>query len=486
MLKKFAILGLLLLVAGSSVLGLVLISQRKEQQQVAFYKSKYSSDMDECIRQYNEWLQLPPENRAQLPWGLDKDGRSKTDAQLKQEQQERLKGDLDRLAVGEKNVYPFADILYGENWQEELSKHKAQKELNEFAITGSVACMFTGGAICTWCLLLWTARLFIRGLSYLRKFFVDFFRSRKNNKWLAKTAVEENEETSPPRQKLHEHKSQLKKHSKALINSGWQDFSQQPLQQTAFSAGSKHKPDNSAGNAAENAWLLSDEESIESKEPVKATTENLNVKSDKSRQRTPESGFSSTAAKSLKLEDPLKAQTEVLERQVAEFKPTEQTVKQNVPEHSEPINNTLNELTQQVAAIRQYATQQQGRMEKLQDGYDWNIIRNFCLRVIRCLDNLENRINQLSEQGVDAVHLEEVRDELVFALESSGVEQFEPEINSNYRGQERCAEAVKDKECSDDQNLSGKIAKVIRHGYQYVIDEENVKIVRPSQVQLFG
>ncbi len=66
------------------------------------------------------------------------------------------------------------------------------------------------------------------------------------------------------------------------------------------------------------------------------------------------------------------------------------------------------------------------------------------------------------------------------------MEQFEPEINSDYRGQERCVEAVKDKQRSNKPNMTGKIAKVIRPGYQYVIDEENTKVVRTAQVKIYS
>jgi molecular chaperone GrpE (heat shock protein) len=83
-------------------------------------------------------------------------------------------------------------------------------------------------------------------------------------------------------------------------------------------------------------------------------------------------------------------------------------------------------------------------------------------------------------------HLTEVRDELVFALESSGVEQYEPEIHSEYRGQEKYAEAVKDRQPTEKPDQRGKIASVIRPGYQYFISEENIKIVRPAQVKLFA
>ena len=163
-----------------------------------------------------------------------------------------------------------------------------------------------------------------------------------------------------------------------------------------------------------------------------------------------------------------------------------QGVQQTAIENSNPINNTLSELTQQVSAIREYASSQQNRLTKLQDGYDWNITKTFCMRVIRCIDNLEKGISQLSEKDMEVVDLEEVRDEMLFALESSGVEQYEPELNSDYHGQEKFAEAVKGKESCDDKKQTGKIAKIIRPGYQFFIDEENVKVVRPAQVKLYG
>jgi molecular chaperone GrpE (heat shock protein) len=181
-----------------------------------------------------------------------------------------------------------------------------------------------------------------------------------------------------------------------------------------------------------------------------------------------------------RLEDSLKAQTEQLEERTA------QSVQQAIIEHSKPLDSTLKDLAQQVSAIREYTACQQERVEKLQDGYDWNIVRTFCLRIIRCIDNLENRISQLSSKGTKTEHLEDIRDELVFALESSGIEQFEPKVNSDYRGQEKYAEAVKNKERCNNSKQKGKIAKVIRPGYQYFINEENIKVVRTAQVKLFG
>jgi molecular chaperone GrpE (heat shock protein) len=184
--------------------------------------------------------------------------------------------------------------------------------------------------------------------------------------------------------------------------------------------------------------------------------------------------------------DTLKEHAEDLQKQIAEFKQVAQSVQQASREQSAPLNSTLKDLAEQVSAIREYAATQQGRVEKLQDGYDWGIIRTFCLRVIRCIDNIENRIENPPEDCADLIYMEEVRDELLFALESSGVEQFRPEVNSEYRGQEKLAEAIREKQPAGTPEQAGRIAQVLRPGYRYMIDDNNFKVVRTSQVKLFG
>ena len=535
MFKKSVIPGLVLLLAGTAVLGWILIEKNREQQKAAYYKSKYGSEPDEYLKQYNEWLQSAPELRAYLPWGLDENGKPKTEAQLQQEQQERLKADLDKLAAGKTDAYPFADILYGRNWQKELNEYKKRREKRESLYTASILCTFTGGAIVTCCLLAWIAQILTKASSHLRTSVTVSLKGQRPNKdkklaqadakatikpkpkakgkvkaerkvktseeKLARAKVEAGAKAKADRiakaeadriakaeaeakakaerkakseerklakakgkaeekdgvesdvaedgvtlEKRQETRGQVKKHSPVLRNSGWQTCQEDSASQTAV--------------------LIPDEKSVELVEALEEAAENMSV--------------------SHKLEDSLKEKTENLEKQMAEFKQMAQGVQKTALENSKPINNTLSELTEQMSAIREYAASQQTRLTKLQDGYDWNITKTFCLRVIRCIDNLEKRISQLTGKDMEAVDLEEVRDEMLFALESSGVEQFEPEINSDYHGQEKYAEAVKGKESCDDTNQTGKIAKIIRPGYQYFIDEENIKIVRPAQVKLFG
>jgi chemotaxis protein histidine kinase CheA len=531
MFKKFAIPGLVLLLAGSTALGWTLLEKKKERQKAAYYKSKYGTEPDVYIRQYTEWLQLPPEQRVYMPWGLDKNGKPKTESQIQQEQQERLKADLEKLASGKTDTAPFADVLYGANWKEELKKYKKTKARRETVFTGSILCMFAGGSILTCGLLYWLGQKLAKTSSPLGKLVAPLFKKQDENeakqsngpkvatapifnpadeRWLRnivrkKTQLKENaeneakekdksqektksdtqemasleknaaKETKSPAQKQESQPKpeKDKKNSQGLVNSGFKKVmdsadkkdEKTPSQET-HSEKTKVGVKNLANKAGKSSGLHSN---IKNSEIVKSLDN--------------EKG---NADAGLNLKDSLKAQTENLEKQMAEFRQMAKGVQQTAIDHSQPINSTLNELTQQVSAIREYASSQQDRLKKLQDGYDWNIMRTFCLRFIRCIDNLDKRISEMADQGDDVIKLKEVRDELLFALESSGVEQFEPEVNSDYHGQEKYAEAVKEKENCKDKKRAGKIAKVIRPAYQYFIDDENAKIVRPAQVKLYG
>ena len=444
--KIFVIIGLVFLIAGSAMFGWIYVEKKKEQQRIAKYESKHISGAGEFIEQF----------------GMEGYDKGKIETQLRQEQYDRLQADLDKLASGEEDVSPFADILYGENWQEELNKYKKQKELSEFVLTGSIVCISMGGTIFSWYLLISFIKAFMKALSGLKKHLPNNANKQPkddveepNETYIEKDLIEEKEHEQP----LKHQQSQLKKQTKAPWSSSRSKSKQDKNEETLLTkqqsgtnnTDSKHTKEHLEINAADNAEniavLLSDEESLKSLS---------------------------------KIEDSLKAQTEQLEERTAE------SVEKAIMEHSKPLDSTLKDLAQQVSAIRDYASCQQERVEKLQDGYDWNIIKTFCLRIIRCIDNLENRIGRLSSKGTKTEYLEDIRDEMVFALESSGIEQYQPEINSDYRGQEKYAEAVKEKEHCDNAKQKGKIAKVIRPGYQYFINDENIKIVRTAQVKLFG
>lgn len=424
------------------MLSWVLTEQKEQQALAADYQLKYSTETADFMRQYNQWLQRPAEERTELPLLLDKDGKAKTRTQFQQEQQERLKADIDKLATGEITAHPFADVLYGENWQKELNEYKQKKGRNEAILIGSVVCTSAGGLVFALWLLVWMVQTARRGVSRVRQW-------RSGEPEASKKA---------PAKKAAPAKAAAPKTSPASAGDGaWEQRARK-----------QPNPPEKSPNVVNVSWPKSAQKPAPVKPDPRVSAEVSQIKK-----------LSDEAQKIAKL----LSDEESVDIKVS-AKPGQEH--SDVREPSKPLNNTLKELSQQVAAIRDYTAYQQNRLEKLQDGYDWNIIRTFCLRVIRCIDNLESRIGQLSQDEVRAMHLEEVKDELVFALESSGIEQFRPEINSEYRGYEKFAEAIKDKQPCQAPEQAGKIADVIRPGYQYFINEDNVKVVRPAQVKLYA
>ena len=470
---------------------------------------------------------------AALGWVLAEQRRGR---QLLLERQQRLQASLDKLnrvVAGETDVYPS---ISEEDLQHKWDERNMPKETIELVFTTSIMCILGGGTIVAWWLLLCTVRFGLQFLSRLKVFPAAFSSrwSEANDRSLDEDGQEdqealEEEEEVPQRgdhstvepdeygpdemealAKVGQQLGRPEKQGPHPEEWGGQDLGsdsgdqqlQARAQQTLSVAPETHA-ENVTRDATKIALLLSDEESVAFESGAGVETEDPNVNTKVFEQLSGnacEAALLESQDTSAKLEDSLETRTENLEKQLTEIRQMadltlgdasdKQRAGQGAQEAgldgSEPLSETLKELAEQVAAIREYASQQQDRVTRFQDGYDWSIIKNFCVRVIRCVDNLESRIDRLRQQNVETTTLDEVKDELLFALESGGVEQFEPPINSEYRGQEKNAEAVKEKEYTNDKNLRGKIAKVIKPAYRYVISEENVKVVRPAQVKLYG
>ncbi|MDI6450560.1 nucleotide exchange factor GrpE [Anaerobaca lacustris] len=514
MLKKCAILGLaLLLIGGLSQAWLrkQADAEREETSATATGDTLQSADY---LQKYGQWYRLTAEQQNRLVLELDEDRKNKTPEELMAEQRARLRADLPRLAAGEMNPGDIADYLYGRNWEDDVLQYRQRREQEQIAQTTSVVCLSIGGALFGICLTIWVLWSVVRAFKALAKRRTDRSGSIDSDPTELTDILHEDDidENDDPEESLEDSDAALDEPGPALSPTWCEPNPSDRDQGERFLVPRRHRdlPPGRPTLAIEPrpqedaavAVLMSDEPSGEQEwsplmEWTTPTDEEDPAETTPQKQRfTPRPRVAVLGATEIVsapppaaaavTESPLTEQAEDLQRQIAEFKQMAQSVQQASREQSEPLGNTLKELAQQVSAIREYAACQQNRVEKLQDGYDWSIIRTFCLRVIRCIDNLENRIDKLGEDDEGALQLEEVRDELLFALESSGVEQYRPDVGSDYRGQEKFAEAVKEKESAPQPSQVGAIAKVVRPGYRYITDEDSYKVVRTAQVKLFG
>lgn len=448
--KTWAIWAILFLLAGIIGLGNVFVERHTEQRQTAAHREQYSEASTGYLERYNQWCQLTPEEQQDNPWGQGLYGGGKDTEQFREEQQTRLKADLSALAAGVKKPQALADILYGHGWQQEVDKYRKQKELRDaIAIASTISTlagfiMLSGYAVKRFA----KARADRSEASKVDSdemidqaegepetdIETDTGTKNKAKTVTTETGTEQEVEMISPPQSLDQSDSDA-----------GQFANEHPSQESGALSGDRPKPGNSAGYFQGLGPQRGESGSTAVKELLKGRG----------------GGLEDLGGKSSMQVDTLMS--------------------------TEPVKqDDLTELTQEVSAIREFAAQQQDRVRQLQDGYDWGIIKRFCIRVIRCIDNLDDRIKKLCEEGLETEYMEDVRDELVFSLESSGVEQFEPELGSDYRGQEKLAEAVRTREPADTPDLTGKIAEVVRPGYKYVVSDDDMKIVRSSRVKLYG
>jgi len=410
-------------------------------------------------------------------------------------------GFLDKLVtkkpiVDESDAGFFNDVVSEKGLEQELAKYESRKAMREHMYLASLSLMSIGGTVSTWCLLVWIIRLSGSGISRWKGASARR-RARQDqgrDDQLTTACADEHGDACENEQQQQQNGSE--KHSQVLSRSGWQSG---PGHSTSRRHNVRSKRELLANRSSRCrgpakeleriAELYSDEGRSEGNGAASVENASLDPGAaplDELTKNIRSAILSEYHQNTAKLEDSLKSQTENLQRQIAEFRQITQSVQQAAIQQSKPLDNSLDELTQQISAIRDYAAHQQEKVQKLQDGYDWKIIRAFCLRIIRCIDNLEKRIEDLSGEDADTTSLKETRDELLFALESSNVEQFKPEINSRYSGQEKTAEVVKERQNCENGDMKGKIAKVLRPGYRYIIDENNVKVVRAAQVKLYA
>lgn len=424
-------------------------------QVAAVAAASHNAAATEYLDMYRQWVELSAQEKADNPWGKDLYGGPEVQKNLLEGQADRLLADLPELDKGVRR-YPeeLADAMYGSGWHQAIEAYRTRRSKADLMLIGTVFLLAGSGLILIGGL---GKIVLVYGLTRLRC-----------------SKDDQPEEAAP--------ETDAQAAARVLKTA---DSPQDPPLE---SPDAPHVPFTEMQPISDAEKLL-----MVGKKNVKPQGES------DSKEKPGYFESRKTAQKQTAASDAPKGSLSHLSKSVGSLCTTDDTKDSyfgwalRESESSleslmttEPLTKELNELTEEVSAIRKYAAQQQDQVRKLQDGYDWIIIRRFCMRVIRSIDNIEDRIGRYSEaESETAVCLTDIRDELVFALESSGIEQFIPEVNMPFKGLEKYAEAVRQRIPTDDESLDGCIAEIARPGYQYLISDDDVKVVRCAQVKLY-
>jgi molecular chaperone GrpE (heat shock protein) len=436
---------ILLLLLPGGIGWLTVQTQRSIQtRKIDQSRQVHQQEIREYLKMYESWIALSAEERLENPWGQDPYGGPEIQKKLRENQEERLLSNLPDLLGPSQIPREAADILFGPGWQQVVSDYRDRLEKQEIILVTSSILLVSGGLLTV----LFIGRVAIALIGRIGS------RPDKQTRAQRRRDIKE---------KRKKEKARLAKSRRGLQPA---DRTESPSQAREQTPEEQEQPD-------------AETQTPEPETPSVTQTLGYFETGRRQNRALPE-GDSDDAEIQSAISEINRASLALIEETEAAAQP----VLQNLMT-PEPVARELNELSEQMSAIRQFAADQQTHIRKLQDGYDWLIIKRFCLRIIRCIDNLDDRIAAACSEGQDPAVLRDIRDELLFALESSGVEAFEPESGRQYRGLEKYAEAVKDRIENDVPERSGAIAEIVRPGYQYLISDEEKKIVRCAQVKLF-
>lgn len=153
----------------------------------------------------------------------------------------------------------------------------------------------------------------------------------------------------------------------------------------------------------------------------------------------------------------------------------------------ERAHENQTEQTAEIRTLREMQAATQEQTQRWAEGYDWQLIKEFCFRFIRILDTLDERMVKVRADG-SPEHIADVDNcyhEILFSLEASGVEQFRPEPGSKFAGNEKQLRAVGTTPATA-ANAHGRIAGVRKPGYRLIRDDQPERILRPAHVEVFA
>jgi len=146
-------------------------------------------------------------------------------------------------------------------------------------------------------------------------------------------------------------------------------------------------------------------------------------------------------------------------------------------------SEAVKELNEQLKALRLHSMEQQSELKRYQEGYNWSIIKDFGQRIIRVIDEWQERTQSAEIQDAHRGDIEAICTQLVYALDGAGVEQYGAESGDQF--DPRIHEKVKE-DTSSDAALVGLVSAAVSPGYCLYVTEDNPRIIRPAKVQVYS
>jgi len=147
------------------------------------------------------------------------------------------------------------------------------------------------------------------------------------------------------------------------------------------------------------------------------------------------------------------------------------------------MNEAIGAIQETLGIYANQVVTSETELKRYKDGYDAYIVKGFSSRLAQTRQLIENEIKH-SESDKEKKLFSDVLDAFDDGLIGVGIEEYSPEVGSSAR-EAFGVSGNYEVEPTDDPEMHGKIARVVRTGLRIVSPSDNPKPIREARVAVF-
>ena len=138
-----------------------------------------------------------------------------------------------------------------------------------------------------------------------------------------------------------------------------------------------------------------------------------------------------------------------------------------------------------LTGVKDYLAEQGQIQRRYQEGYDFQILKNFITPIARVIDSMDTQIEKA--KGAGKKELENAREHLIELLAGNGVEQIIPAVGDLVDDASKETVEAAGTVDSSASAPAGTIAEVVRPGYRYTFtsDEAQSRCLQKAKVKIY-
>jgi len=146
----------------------------------------------------------------------------------------------------------------------------------------------------------------------------------------------------------------------------------------------------------------------------------------------------------------------------------------------------VKEINERLKIFEKFANEKNQELQSYKEGYEFSKYKNIINGIVDCLELIES-VNEKSSNQDNEIksYLTALKEKLEIILANNGIEKFIPNLNQKIFDVQGC-EPSQVTEKTNDENKINIIHSVLKPGYKIKIKNDLEKIIKKSQVKVYG